>query len=65
MRPAAPSMRSALVDRSRPWEGLSSTGEIFGDKIPTMTKERMIARRVALDLDTCTWHRKTGETRRK
>jgi hypothetical protein len=42
--------------RSRPWECLCSTGGIFGDKISTMTEDRMIARRVALDLDTCTWH---------
>jgi magnesium-transporting ATPase (P-type) len=49
-------MRSALVDRSRPWEGLCSTDGIFGDKIGTMTEERMIPRRVALDLDRCTWH---------
>jgi hypothetical protein len=48
-------MRSALVDRSRPWEGLCSTGAIFEDKISTMTEDRMIARRVALDLDRYTW----------
>jgi hypothetical protein len=33
---------------------LCSTGGILGDKISTMTEDRMIARRGALDLDTCT-----------
>ena len=49
-------MRSALVDRSRPWEGPCSTGGIFEDKIVTMTDDPIIARRVALNLATRTWH---------